>query len=106
MTKLLTTALATTFLAAASVATMSVPASAGSFHLHVGGFGGYGYGYGGGWYPGYAAPAPIYVAPQPVYGGWNAHVQWCSAKYVSYNPATNLFFYKPGKAKYCNSPYN
>jgi hypothetical protein len=101
MRKIFAAAIATTVIAAASVAA-TAPASAGSFNLHIGGFG-----WGNPYYGGYYTPAPVYVAPAPVYtGGWQAHVNWCSNHYVTYNPATDLYFYAPGKQKHCNSPYN
>jgi hypothetical protein len=100
MRKIFAAAIATTVIAAASVAA-TAPASAGSFNLHIGGFG-WGAPYYGGYYP-----APVVVAPAPVYGNsWQAHVNWCSSHYVTYNPSTDLYFYAPGKQRHCNSPYN
>ena len=38
--------------------------------------------------------------------GQNAHVQWCSWRYRTYNPYTNLYFYRPGRQRHCISPYS
>lgn len=55
------------------------------------------------------APAPVYVAPAPVYvapqGNWAAHVNFCLAKYASYDVGTNTYVSNSGNVKTCNSPY-
>lgn len=34
------------------------------------------------------------------------HIQWCEAKYRTYNRHTDLYYYKPGKQRHCRSPYS
>jgi hypothetical protein len=112
-------------LAAASAMVASAPAEA--WHW------GYGHGWGYGWrgyspgpsvgfslrgpnfrlgfaapvYPRYAYPRYRYD-PYPRYrvrvaGG--SHVAWCSARYRTYNPATNTYFRRVGVPAVCHSPY-
>ena len=37
---------------------------------------------------------------------WSRHVQWCSWRYKTYNPATNTYFRKKGVPAVCRSPYS
>ena len=78
--------------------------------------------YGGWWFPGAAfatgaiiggaiasQAAPVVVAP-PAYGGGyagggDAHVQWCSQQYRSYDPQTDTFQPYEGPRRPCVSPY-
>ena len=67
----------------------------------------------------YYAPAPVYYPPPPVVyrappppvyyyaaTAWNqAHVDWCSATYRSYNPATDTFTGYDGYPHRCVGPY-
>lgn len=112
MKKFATAAIAGTMIAAAALAASTVPASAGNFSLHIGGWGhpGWGPGWGPGPAWGYNAYAPVVVAPQPqpYYAGnnWSQHQAWCAAQFKTYNPHTNLYFYAVGKQKPCNSPFN
>ncbi len=34
------------------------------------------------------------------------HVRWCEANFKTYNRYTDMYYYKPGKQRRCNSPYN
>jgi hypothetical protein len=40
------------------------------------------------------------------HGGASGHVSWCESRYQTYNPHTNLYYYKPGLQKHCVSPYS
>jgi hypothetical protein len=52
-----------------------------------------------------------YYSQQPYYGQRytyyrsNPHVEWCLARYKTYNPATNTFFIRRGVQAVCVSPY-
>jgi H+/Cl- antiporter ClcA len=51
-----------------------------------------------------AALANSYHHP---YDGYrDAHVRWCADHYRTYNPATNMFYARPGVREYCHSPYD
>jgi BA14K-like protein len=48
---------------------------------------------------------------QPYYepqwrGSYSAHTQWCLNQYRTYNPYTNLYFYRAGRQRQCISPYS
>ncbi len=110
MRKILAAAIATTMIAAASVAATTAPANAGNFSVHIGGWS-HG-GWGPGWHPGgwgYNAYAPVHVVPvTPTYhvgGGLTPHQQWCVGNFKTYDLNTNLYFYAIGKQKPCVSPY-
>lgn len=45
------------------------------------------------------------VAGEPVFGR-GRHVDWCSARYRSYNPATNTWVSARGVVRRCISPYS
>lgn len=52
----------------------------------------------------------VYIAPRPIYREryvrrGSSHVNWCLARYRSYNPATNRFLSYGGVYKICRSPY-
>lgn len=98
MKKIVVTSVAAVVTAVA-VAASAVPANAFSVGFSFGG--GYGY-HGGGVY----VDAPVYVHPRPSYYSSDPHVEWCLSRYRTYNPATDLYFYKPGKQRYCISPYS
>lgn len=51
----------------------------------------------------YSQPNPYYGRP---YYGANAHVRWCEQRYRTYNPATDMFYARPGVKEYCHSPYD
>ncbi len=110
MRKILAAAIATTLIAAASVAVTAAPANAGGIYVGIGGWGsGWGPGYG---YYGYHHPrvvaVPVYEDDYDDYdtGGLpEAHVDWCDDHYQTYDEDTNLYFYKPGKQRQCVSPY-
>lgn len=56
--------------------------------------------------PYYRPGVSVYVMPQPYYRQTgNLHVEWCLARYRSYNPRTNQFLTYGGIYKYCQSPY-
>ncbi|HTO31917.1 MAG TPA: BA14K family protein [Pararhizobium sp.] len=57
--------------------------------------------------PYYRPGVSVYVTPRPYYnqGYGGSHVDWCLARYRSYNPATNRFLSYGGVYKVCNSPY-
>lgn len=118
-------------LAAASAMVASGPADAGWRGSGWGGPGwGYGYGWNGWYRPGpsvrlfFGGPnfrvglgAPVYPRyaypryrhdPYPRYrykAGGGGHVAWCSWKYRTYNPGTNLYFKRAGVPAACRSPY-
>jgi len=110
MKKLVTLGLAAAF-AALSFTAATAPAQAGGISF---GFGGYsddwGYDhwdddyYGGG----------VYVEIDPDdyddddYGGsdWDKHVSWCENHFQTYDEDTDMYFYKPGKQKHCDSPWS
>ncbi len=52
----------------------------------------------------YAEPQRYY--PARAYRLGNAHVDWCSWRYRTYNPATNTFFIRRGVPAVCVSPYS
>lgn len=61
--------------------------------------------------PRYVAPAPRYVAPAPRYvvpanGLSPRHVQYCSARYRSYDVYSNTFQPYNGPRQQCYSPYS
>lgn len=69
---------------------------------------GWGHYHGGYWYRTPWWTLPLIVPPvvtAPSYGYGNAHVQWCSQRYRSYNPATDQFLGYDGLYHRCNSPY-
>ncbi|HEX9905552.1 MAG TPA: hypothetical protein VGA77_11360 [Propylenella sp.] len=109
MKRIMATGVATLVTAMIVVAASSPANASHRKHIYFGFGGAHGWGHHG-WDPhgqvyiDLTPPAPVYVAPAPVYG--NAHVQWCAGAYVTYNPATNLYFYAPGKQRHCDSPYN
>lgn len=88
----------------------------GQYHCHAG-YGCHSHGYAGpGHYhdaygniiypgPAYAAPPP--PPPPPAYGQYpQAHYDWCSAKYRSYDPGSNTFQpYGNVPRRPCISPY-
>lgn len=53
----------------------------------------------------------VYVTPRPYYRdryvrqGYSSHVDWCLARYRSYDPGTNRFLSYGGVYKICYSPY-
>lgn len=48
----------------------------------------------------------VYVGPRAaIRRGYHAHVNWCLARYRSYNPATNTFTGYDGLRHDCVSPY-
>ncbi|MDQ0318518.1 hypothetical protein QO002_000656 [Pararhizobium capsulatum DSM 1112] len=56
--------------------------------------------------PYYRPGVEVYVTPRPAYrDAANLHVEWCLARYRSYNPQTNRFLTYGGIYKYCHSPY-
>ncbi len=74
----------------------------------------FGFSFGG---PGYYHPGPYaypymyrpYLHPRPLLRSnirWSKHVQWCSWRYKTYNPATNTFFIRKGVPAVCVSPYS
>lgn len=108
MRKIFATAIATSMIAAASIA--ATPASAGGFGLYVGGYG-WGGGYHHGWGHHYAPEIYVDVEPsysEPVYAetAGDPHTAWCIDRFQTYDPQTDLYFYAPGKQRHCNSPYN
>jgi hypothetical protein len=113
MKKLLATAAVTTFIALASIAATSAPASAGgiSFGTSFGGFDFDDDGYG--WDDDSDFEISIEV---PSYddedededddGSYpSAHTDWCDNHYQTYDEDSNLYFFKPGKQTQCVSPY-
>jgi hypothetical protein len=67
------------------------------FGLALGGLGNWGYRA----YPAY----PAYQYPAYGNGNWNAHVAYCSARFHSYNPSTNLYLTYHNGWQPCHSPY-
>jgi hypothetical protein len=65
----------------------------------------------------YPQPAPGFYFSVPGFGfsigpqypryrfAGNLHVQWCLARYKTYNPYTNTYFIKKGVPAVCYSPY-
>jgi hypothetical protein len=47
-----------------------------------------------------------YGHPYDGYGGPRSHVAWCEWRYRTYNPATDMFYARPGVQEYCRSPYD
>lgn len=39
-------------------------------------------------------------------GGPRSHVAWCEWRYKTYDPATDMFYARPGVRQYCRSPYD
>ena len=71
---------------------------------------GYNYYYGGYWYgfPWWSLGYGYYNGYGSGYGyrgGADDHVEWCLARYRSYNPRTDTFLGYDGQRHYCNSPY-
>lgn len=73
----------------------------------------FGFSFGGpGYYPGpYQYPHMYrpYMQPRPMHRSnfrWSKHVQWCSWRYKTYNPASNTFFIRKGVRAVCVSPYS
>jgi hypothetical protein len=63
-----------------------------------------------GYRPYYRPGVNVYVTPRPYYnqgyvGEGGSHVDWCVARYRSYNPATDRFLSYGGVYKICYSPY-
>ncbi|WP_438750824.1 BA14K family protein [Pararhizobium sp. O133] len=66
-----------------------------------------------GYRPYYRPGVNVYVTPRRYYDDTyyadqsygNSHVDWCLARYRSYNPATDRFVTYGGVAKVCISPY-
>ncbi|WP_432417039.1 BA14K family protein [Mesorhizobium australicum] len=52
-------------------------------------------------------PLPIYKAhrPLPPLQGPTAHVDWCAARYRSYDAWTDTYQPYHGPRRYCRSPY-
>ena len=100
MRKIVATAVATSLIAAASVAATTAPASAG-FYFGLGhGFGFHGY-HGYGYTPHVYVEAPVYDEDD---SGWDQHAAWCS-RYKTWDEDTNLYYYAVGKQRPCISPY-
>lgn len=61
--------------------------------------------------PYYRPGVSVYVTPRPYYRdryvrrGDSSHVDWCLARYRSYDPATNRFLSYGGVYRICYSPY-
>ncbi len=53
-----------------------------------------------------AALADSYQQPYYGYAGPRSHTAWCEWRYKTYNPATDLFYARPGVQEYCHSPYD
>ncbi len=53
-----------------------------------------------------AALANSYHQPYYGYGGPRSHTAWCEWRYKTYNPATDMFYARPGAQEYCHSPYD
>jgi hypothetical protein len=121
MKKLLVMVMAATFALTTLVATAT---TAEAKHRHgdrvwpfvAGGVLGFGLGYGLAprrqyaypptYYPAYPrAYYPRPYAPNRLYRARSQHVQWCSWRYRTYNPATDTFFIRRGVPAYCVSPY-
>jgi len=80
---------------ATSVAATTVPAAAGGGHGH-----------GHGWNQNWNNHGWNWNHNRHGWGnGWNAHVRWCSNRYFSYNPATNLYINSHGRWRQCRSPF-
>jgi hypothetical protein len=61
--------------------------------------------------PYYRPGVSVYVTPRPYYRdryvrrGYSSHVDWCLARYRSYDPATDRFLTYGGVSRICYSPY-
>ena len=89
------------------------PALAG--HGGGGGGGFHGGGWGGGWGDRGDLPMDYFFgddygyynfAPRRSYYSSSRHVNWCKARYRTYNARTDTFNGKGGKKYRCNSPYD
>ena len=50
-----------------------------------------------------------YDRPYRGYGydrGPRSHTAWCEWRYRTYNPATDMYYARPGVRAYCHSPYD
>ena len=96
----------------------AVAATTGAADAHSTNY--YRYGYSGyGYYPGPRPPLAYLYLGTPFFGlgvrtpyffgwhrahEWNEHVAWCSARYRTYNPATDSYFIRRGVPARCISP--
>ena len=105
MRKIATLGVAAVF-AALTFTAATAPAQAGGISF---GFGGYDdYGWDNDWDDDdYGIVVEIdpddYVVDEDEDDG-DYHVSWCKSHYQTYDEDTDMYFYAPGKQKYCNSP--
>lgn len=109
MRKILATATATAVIAGAAVATTAAPANAGGLSFGFG-WGHHGWGHHGWGHPWHRRHGFDVVVEVPITETYveteDAHTRWCEETFRTYDPVTNLYFYKPGKQRECISPFS